>query len=259
LLAASRCGAADGTALPLTLPYAVNDYGTGMLGAFAVALALHERNRTGKGQSVDSGLTLTACLLQSPFFLDYPGFQRRELEGLGVRDTPPYPGCTRPPTPGCTSTVQMKPADSDGSLPEFASVASNLELAAAQKELTARDVRLVVELSKIFIQKPCRYWIGLLASVGVSAVENLTLPDLRDDLYVRQSGLIITREHPGWGRTDHLGNTARLSRTPMQPGRPTPVMGAHTKEVLAEAGYSDREISALQAASAVGAVIAAET
>ena len=41
------------------------------MGAYAVALALHERNRTGKGQSVDSGLALTAGLLQSPYFLDY--------------------------------------------------------------------------------------------------------------------------------------------------------------------------------------------
>ena len=55
-------------AAPKLLPYPMNDYGTGLLGAYAVALALHERNRTGKGQSVDSGLTLTACLLQSPIF-----------------------------------------------------------------------------------------------------------------------------------------------------------------------------------------------
>ena len=55
------------------------------MGAYAVALALHERNRTGKGQSVDSGLALTAGLLQSPYFLDYDGYQREEPEGLGVR------------------------------------------------------------------------------------------------------------------------------------------------------------------------------
>ena len=34
---------------PMLMPYPVNDYGTGMMGAYAVALALHERNRTGKG------------------------------------------------------------------------------------------------------------------------------------------------------------------------------------------------------------------
>ena len=78
-----RRGGRDG--MPLMFHYPVNDYGTGLLGAYAVALALLERNRTGEGQSVDCGLALTACLLQSPYFLDYAGFQRDEPEGLGVR------------------------------------------------------------------------------------------------------------------------------------------------------------------------------
>ena len=45
------------------MPYAVNDYGTGLMGAYTVALALHERNRSGQGQAVDSGLARTAGLL----------------------------------------------------------------------------------------------------------------------------------------------------------------------------------------------------
>lgn len=241
---------------PLTLPYAVNDYGTGMLGAFAVALALHERNRTGQGQSVDSGLALTAGLLQSPFFLDYPGFQRRELEGLGVRG---YSVRSRLYQATDGWMYVHCPDEASGKrlleLPEFVSVTANPESAETQNQLTVQDSRLAGELGKIFLQKPRRHWIDLLASVGVSAIENQTIPDFRDDSYVHQAGLIITREHPGWGRTDHLGNTARLSRTPMQPGRPAPVMGAHTKEILAEAGYSDQQMTALQAA---GVIVAAE-
>ena len=66
-------------------PYAVNDYGTGLMGAYAVALALHERNRTGQGQSVDSGLALTAGLLQSPYFLEYAGYQRDDIESTDAR------------------------------------------------------------------------------------------------------------------------------------------------------------------------------
>ena len=43
----ARRGGRD--AAPMLMPYPVNDYGTGMMGAYAVALALHERNRTGPG------------------------------------------------------------------------------------------------------------------------------------------------------------------------------------------------------------------
>ena len=78
-----RRGGRDST--PKLLPYPMNDYGTGLMGAYAVALAVHERNRTGQGQTVNSGLALTAGLLQSPYFLDYEGYERTEPEGLEVR------------------------------------------------------------------------------------------------------------------------------------------------------------------------------
>ncbi|MCH8859391.1 MAG: CoA transferase, partial [Proteobacteria bacterium] len=66
-----RRGGRDGA--PITLPYPMNDYGTGLLGAYAVSLALHERNKTGRGQSVDCGLALTALAAVLDFtdlFLD---------------------------------------------------------------------------------------------------------------------------------------------------------------------------------------------
>src|SRR5690606_21057813 len=42
--------------MPQTQRYAVNDYGTGYLGAYAVSLALLHRARTGQGQHVDAAL-----------------------------------------------------------------------------------------------------------------------------------------------------------------------------------------------------------
>jgi crotonobetainyl-CoA:carnitine CoA-transferase CaiB-like acyl-CoA transferase len=47
-------------------PFAVNDYGTGLMGAFAAALALYQRERTSAGQQVEAALAYTATILQSP-------------------------------------------------------------------------------------------------------------------------------------------------------------------------------------------------
>ena len=82
-------------------------------------------------------------------------------------------------------------------------------------------------------------------------MENLAIADYHEDPHVRQAGLIVSREHPGMGRADHLGVVARLSGTPARVGRPTPVLGSQTHEILAEAGYSAAEIAALKAAGAV--------
>ena len=243
-----RRGGRDGA--PMLLPYAANDYGTGMMGAYAVALALHERNRTGRGQSVDSGLALTAGLLQSPYFLDYEGFQRREPEGLEIRG---YSALSRL-YKAADGWVYLHCPDGNAwrrmtEFPEFSSLReSPFEPGSAGY---GQDGELAAAMARIIEAKPCEIWAESLSGVGVGVTRNLGLAEFSDDSYVRGAGLIVTREQPGWGRVDHVGNTASLSATPMRLGRPTPVMGADTDEILREAGYSDGEITALKAAGAV--------
>ena len=238
---------------PLLMPYPVNDYGTGMMGAFAVALALHHRNRTGQGQAVDSGLALTAALLQSPYFLDYPGYRRADPEGRDLRgfsalsrlyesaDGWLYVHC-----PDATARQGLF------SLAEFQHLGGHAELADPDGAPPAQGGALAGELAAIFRQNTRAYWLERLNGVGVSAVENVGISDFRNQQQVRDAGLIVTRDHPGRGQSDHLGNTAHLSATPMRLGRPTPVLGADADEILAEAGYSPTEVAELRNDGVVG-------
>jgi crotonobetainyl-CoA:carnitine CoA-transferase CaiB-like acyl-CoA transferase len=244
-----RRGGRDGA--PLMFHYPVNDYGTGLLGAYAVALALLERNRTGEGQSVDCGLALTACLLQSPYFLDYPGFQRDEPEGLGVRG---YSALSRL-YPAADAWLYLHCPEEAGwrnltGLPEFAALAADPRYGTAASRKDS-DGELVAELVRIFSLKTRRQWVGQLNAAGISAIENVAMPELRDDPHVRRAGLVITREHPGRGRADQVGTAARLSGTPVRLGRPAPILGAETNEILWQAGYTGREIEALKSAGVV--------
>ena len=244
---------------PKLLPYPMNDYGTGLLGAYAVALALHERNRTGRGQSVDSGLTLTACLLQSPYFLDYQGYHRNEPEGLGVRGQSALSRLYSANEASDNGWLFLHcPQEEDWhnltNLREFCGLASDRRFATAQ-DRQDHDEELAQELATIFASKDGGKdrgeWVALLNAASISATENLAIPDFRDDPYVRKAGLVVTRDHPGQGRSDHLGPTARLSATPMRVGRPTPMLGAETNEILQEIGLSPAEIQAFIAAGVV--------
>ena len=236
---------------PQLLPYPMNDYGTGLLGAYSIALALHERNRTGRGQSVDGGLALTACLLQSPYFLDYEGYQRNEPEGLAVRGFSALSGLYQADDGWlCIHCPDDQSWANLTSLPEFAHLATDERFRNVGSRLV-NDGALAEVLSAIFVGGSRKGWIDSLTQAGVSAIENLAVPDYHGDPDVRRAGLIVGRDHPGMGMAEHLGVVARLSGTPARVGRPTPVLGAETNEILAEAGYTPAEISALKAAGAV--------
>jgi crotonobetainyl-CoA:carnitine CoA-transferase CaiB-like acyl-CoA transferase len=56
------------------------------MGAYAVALALLHRQRTGEGRHVDTALAYTAMIHQSPFMQVYAGKRWDE------------PGCREPPS-----------------------------------------------------------------------------------------------------------------------------------------------------------------
>lgn len=227
-----RRGGRDGK--PMLAPYAVNDYGTGLMGAYAVALALHERNRTGKGQSVDSGLALTAGILQSPYFLDYEGYRRSDIEGLDAR--------------GYSNRSRLYQA-SDGWLylhcPDDTSFGAMLVEVGIDPEHADTDM-----VASAIAGDTIESWMQRLRPRGVSVTPNLTMEDYRNDPVVRNAGFIQTRDHMGWGSVDHSGTTARLSATPPRLGPPAPYFGQHTAEILAEAGYSPVEIEALKASGA---------
>ena len=233
-----RRGGRDGT--PKLLPYPMNDYGTGLMGAYAVALAVHERNRTGQGQTVNSGLALTAGLLQSPYFLDYEGYERNEPEGLGVR--------------GFNAKSRLYEA-ADGWMyfhcpDDFAW--SNLTRLADFSELSAGDdAALTQSIADVISSKSIDDLSKLINPTGVSVMANRLVEDFRDDEDIRKAGLIVKREHPDFGQAEHLGSVAKLSETPMRVGRPTPLLGAETDDILSEAGYTGEQIESMKLSGAV--------
>ncbi|MGZ8649548.1 MAG: CoA transferase, partial [Solirubrobacteraceae bacterium] len=73
---------------------------------------------------------------------------------------------------------------------------------------------------------------------------------LESDL-VRAREMVVELDQPGAGPVRQLGVPVKLSRTPGGVRSPGPVLGEHTRDVLAAAGYADDEIAALEGAGAV--------
>jgi len=215
-----------GDGRPVLQPVALNDFGTGIMGAFAVALALLHRQRTGQGQFVNSCLAYTACVLQSPFMYDYKGKTWDEPRGQTATGFGPLQRLYQ------AADGWFFLGAREGELPVVAGV-EGLEGASG-----LADEALEHFLEGRFKAEPVATWVHRLTRAGVGSHALKTVREIMDDPWAKDHGLSLTRDHPGFGLIDTTGPAPRLSRTPVVPGRPAPQYGADTEEILAEHGLS---------------------
>jgi len=78
-----------------------------------------------------------------------------------------------------------------------------------------------------------------------------TTEDLLNDPHFNQRGFWATTTHPVMGEVRAPGRPMQLSDTPIELRRPAPLLGEHTSEVLAEAGYTNDELVRLRQAGAL--------
>ena len=218
-----------GDGKPTLQPFPVNDYGTGLMGAYGVALALHHRNRTGQGQHVDSALAYTATMLQSPFMIGYEGKQWDEPAGQQQQGSGPLHRVYE------ASDGWLFIGARDDELPRLDSVDGLSGI-----DRLAGDV-LVDALASRFSSQPVDTWVTRLTAAGIGASPVvMDARSLVDDPWVIEHGLVVTREHEGIGLVTTNGPATRLSRTPVRPGAPAAKPGADAAAILDQYALGDR-------------------
>ena len=213
-------------------PYTFNDYGTGIMAAYGVTLALLERERTGRGQKIDTSLAYTASTFSSAYMVDYEGHHPYEISG--------------PEAKGFDSLNRLY-RTSDGWLALSAQGEDGekrLRSLDPFSELT--DLSDESALASVFASRATADWVDALNAAGVAATANRALADVRAEARAAGGGLIASDDHPFFGSVEHGVAAPRMSATPVRTGT-SPAFGGDTAEVLAELGYSDGEIEAMRA------------
>jgi crotonobetainyl-CoA:carnitine CoA-transferase CaiB-like acyl-CoA transferase len=72
-----------------------------------------------------------------------------------------------------------------------------------------------------------------------------------NDPAVLASGLIGEHESETFGSYRYVAEPITLTASPLQQSRPSPALGEHTREVLAELGYDASQIDRLIAAGVI--------
>ncbi|HEX2199088.1 MAG TPA: CoA transferase [Burkholderiales bacterium] len=114
-----------------------------------------------------------------------------------------------------------------------------------------RNLQALTELMQARVKtRTVREWIAALEAEGVPCGPIHTIAQMAADPQTVARGMVVALQHPVAGSTRALGVPVKLSASPGAVTRPAPLLGQHTREVLAEYGFAAAEIDALYAGHA---------
>jgi crotonobetainyl-CoA:carnitine CoA-transferase CaiB-like acyl-CoA transferase len=104
---------------------------------------------------------------------------------------------------------------------------------------------LIELLTARFRERPTDEWLALLEAGGVPAGPVLTIEQMVENPQVQARDMVVEVEHKKIGSTRALGTPVKFSATPTRVRRAAPLLGEHTREILAEYGLAPAEIDKL--------------
>jgi formyl-CoA transferase len=216
----------------------LSDHLTGMMAAYGILGALMAREKTGRGQRVDTSLLAATVAF------------------LGENAARFFETGKRPSRATRTHSAQVYAfvdADGKGFVVHLSSptkfwqgltrVAGHPEWQEDPRFKAKRDRQQNYDvlhglLAEIFGTRERDYWLALLGEHDVPSAPIYTLDEVFADPQVKHLGLKREVPHPKLGQVSLVGGGVTLSETPAEIRSVAPDYGQHTDEILARIGRS---------------------
>jgi len=243
----------DPATAPLRVGYPVCDTIGGLTAAFAIAAALVQRERTGKGECIDVSM-LEATLVTMGWAVSNWLIAGVKPAAMGNENMTAAPSGTFRTGAGLLNIAANKQE-------QFAALARLVgrEDLAIDPRFSDREDRkrnraaLKTELETALATLPAAEWARLLNAAGVPAGEVLSVPEVLEHPQVTGRGLVKRfAGAPGMAREVTVVRAGfRLGSGDPEPSAPPPALGADTDTILGELGLSAAEIARLREEGAI--------
>ena len=238
------------TGEPRFVPMVMSDHTTGLIAAQCIGFALYRREKTGQGEAIDV-----------PMLENMASFVSSEHLGAATFDPPVGPtGDNRllspdyRPLPTKDGYITVGPNTNHQAFAFFEAIGRpelktdpRFDSAAAR---TKNAAAYFVVRKEGLAQKTTAEWLEIFDRLDVPAARYNRIDDLLTDPHLQDVGFFQPEDHPSEGRIRRSRRANKFSGGERASETHAPLLGEHTREILAEAGY---DAAAVDAMLAVGA------
>ncbi|MBI2874608.1 MAG: CoA transferase [Firmicutes bacterium] len=242
-------GFPDGS--PTKVGIAISDLVAALWAVQGILMALYQRGENGEGRYVDiSLLDSLVSLLTFQAGIHFTTGEDPGRKGNAHATVAPYE--TYPAADGYFNLA----VGNDSLWSRFCRAAGREDLEkdprfAVNRDRVTNRIALNEILERVFRNKPVAHWLEILKEAGIPCGRINSMSHVFTDPQVIERGMIFTLDHPVAGKVQVPGSPLKLSETPPIPAAAPPLVGQHTREILADLGYSQADVDQLEEAGVV--------